>query len=46
MTTDRPYRRALSTTLAREVLREESGRQFDPRVVATFLAVLDDQPWP
>lgn len=45
MTTDRPYRRALAADDAREVLRTERGAQFDPRVVDTFLAVLDEQPW-
>jgi hypothetical protein len=45
MTTDRPYRRALDTSQARSVLREESGKQFDPRVVDTFLAILESRPW-
>ena len=45
MTTDRSYRRALATTRAREVLVEERGSQFDPRVVDTFLALLDERPW-
>jgi HD-GYP domain-containing protein (c-di-GMP phosphodiesterase class II) len=45
MVTDRPYRRALADEPAREVLRAERGRQFDPRVVNTFLAILDEAPW-
>jgi HD-GYP domain-containing protein (c-di-GMP phosphodiesterase class II) len=45
MTTDRPYRRALADEPAREVLRADRGRQFDPRVVNTFLAILDEAPW-
>jgi hypothetical protein len=45
MTTDRPYRRALPGAQARDVLRSEAGHQFDPRVVAIFLAVLDERPW-
>jgi HD-GYP domain-containing protein (c-di-GMP phosphodiesterase class II) len=45
LTTDRPYRRALGDEEAREVLRAERGRQFDPRVVNTFLAILDEAPW-
>jgi HD-GYP domain-containing protein (c-di-GMP phosphodiesterase class II) len=45
MTTDRPYRRALADGQAREVLRAERRRQFDPRVVDTFLAILDEAPW-
>jgi putative nucleotidyltransferase with HDIG domain len=45
MTTDRPYRRALVIEEAIAVLRDESGKQFDPTVVATFLAVLSERPW-
>lgn len=39
MTHDRPYRRARAVPEALDVLREEAGRQFDPRVVETALAV-------
>ncbi|HEX9800873.1 MAG TPA: HD-GYP domain-containing protein [Thermoanaerobaculia bacterium] len=45
MTTDRPYRCALSDEQARDVLRAERGEQFDPRVVDLFLAILDEAPW-
>ena len=45
MTTDRPYRRALQKSAAREALLAERGRQFDPRVVDTFLHALEQQPW-
>jgi HD-GYP domain-containing protein (c-di-GMP phosphodiesterase class II) len=45
MTSDRPYRKRLGHEEARAVLRHERGRQFDPRVVDVFLAVLDEQPW-
>jgi putative nucleotidyltransferase with HDIG domain len=45
MTTDRPYRQALLVEEAVLVLREESGKQFDPTVVETFLAVLAERPW-
>jgi HD-GYP domain-containing protein (c-di-GMP phosphodiesterase class II) len=41
MVSDRPYRPGLTPTAAAEELRRESGRQFDPRVVAAFLGVLD-----
>ncbi len=41
MTTDRPYRRALSRDEARRRLREAAGTQFDPRVVDACLRVLD-----
>ncbi|HEV8629799.1 MAG TPA: HD-GYP domain-containing protein, partial [Thermoanaerobaculia bacterium] len=45
MTTDRPYRPALSPEQARDVLRAERGAQFDPLVVDVFLALLDELPW-
>jgi diguanylate cyclase (GGDEF)-like protein/putative nucleotidyltransferase with HDIG domain len=41
MTTDRPYRRALTAAQARAELRLGAGTQFDPRVVAAFERVLD-----
>ena len=41
MTTDRPYRRALSPEAAVAELRSCAGTQFDPRVVDALLAVLD-----
>jgi putative nucleotidyltransferase with HDIG domain len=37
MTTDRSYRRALSTDRAAEILRDGRGRQWDPLVVDAFL---------
>lgn len=40
MTSDRPYRRALPPASAAAELRKEAGRQFDPRVVATFLGAV------
>jgi diguanylate cyclase (GGDEF)-like protein len=42
MTTDRPYRRALSAEEARRRLEEAAGSQFDPAVVAALLRVLDE----
>jgi HD-GYP domain-containing protein (c-di-GMP phosphodiesterase class II) len=33
MTSNRPYRRGLSTERAVEELRESSGKQFDPELV-------------
>ncbi|CAN5658241.1 hypothetical protein BH20ACT21_BH20ACT21_22330 [soil metagenome] len=36
MSSDRPYRKGLSHERAMETLMEQSGRQFDPRVVAAF----------
>jgi len=36
---DRPYRAGLSKERAREILREVSGSQLDPKVVQVFLAI-------
>jgi diguanylate cyclase (GGDEF)-like protein len=41
MTSDRPYRTAMSHTDARAELIAGAGTQFDPRIVDAFLAVLD-----
>jgi putative nucleotidyltransferase with HDIG domain len=38
MISDRPYRRALPISAAREEIKRYSGRQFDPRVVEVFLS--------
>jgi diguanylate cyclase (GGDEF)-like protein/putative nucleotidyltransferase with HDIG domain len=43
MTSDRPYRKALPIAEAREELQRCSGNQYDPRVVAAFLHVLEAQ---
>ena len=32
MTTDRPYREALTAASVREELRTQAGRQFDPKI--------------
>jgi len=45
MTTDRPYRAALTPQRARAVLFAERGAQFDPAVVDCFLRLLDELPW-
>jgi HD-GYP domain-containing protein (c-di-GMP phosphodiesterase class II) len=42
MTTDRPYRSALSVDEARRRLSESAGTQFDPDVVRACLRVLDE----
>jgi cyclic di-GMP phosphodiesterase len=44
MTSDRPYRRALSFAIAREEVEREAGRQFDPQVVKVFLSI-PEQTW-
>jgi putative nucleotidyltransferase with HDIG domain len=40
MTTDRPYRNALSAGEAVKELKQFSGIQFDPRIVEIFISVL------
>jgi putative nucleotidyltransferase with HDIG domain len=35
---DRPYRSALSVEEAREIIQQESGTHFDPRIVEVFLS--------
>jgi putative nucleotidyltransferase with HDIG domain len=44
MTSDRPYRKALPFSAAREEISRESGRQFDPDVVRVFLA-FPEETW-
>jgi len=39
MTSDRPYRKALPFDVAREEIARESGHQFDPAVVHSFLSL-------
>jgi HD-GYP domain-containing protein (c-di-GMP phosphodiesterase class II) len=46
MTSDRPYRRALSRDAARDELRHGAGTQFDPEVVDALTAVLDGETRP
>jgi putative nucleotidyltransferase with HDIG domain len=42
MMSDRPYRRGMPYSVARAEIERESGRQFDPRVVATFLSTPEE----
>jgi response regulator RpfG family c-di-GMP phosphodiesterase len=42
MTSDRPYRKALSSQDAREEIVRCSGSQFDPDVVQAFLSISED----
>lgn len=41
MVSDRPYRRALSLNKAKEELLNNSGSQFDPKIVDVFVKILD-----
>lgn len=43
MTSDRPYRKALSVADTVDEIKRCSGRSFDPRVVEVFLEVLEEQ---
>jgi HD-GYP domain-containing protein (c-di-GMP phosphodiesterase class II) len=43
MTSDRPYRKALSNEQAVEELKKNAGSQFDPTLVDLFLEILDDE---
>ena len=44
MISDRPYRRALPMSHAREEIRRCSGSQFDPQVVDVFMSI-PEQHW-
>jgi HD-GYP domain-containing protein (c-di-GMP phosphodiesterase class II) len=41
LTTDRPYRKGMAPESAIDYLREASGTQLDPRVVATFILLFE-----
>lgn len=41
MITDRPYRKALSLSKAKEELKQGAGSQLDPQIVNAFLNMLD-----
>ncbi len=40
LTSDRPYRQALNHEYAIEMIRQGSGRQYDPEIVQAFLEVM------
>ena len=42
MTTDRPYRKALSRERVIRIFKEKSGKQFDGKVVGALFAITDD----
>jgi len=44
MTSDRPYRRALTAERAAEILRDGGGRQWDPTLVDAFLRSIGQTP--
>jgi HD-GYP domain-containing protein (c-di-GMP phosphodiesterase class II) len=44
LVSDRPYKRAWTYAEARDELRAQSGRHFDPRLVELFLSLATDAP--
>ncbi|MEJ2181992.1 MAG: DUF4388 domain-containing protein [Nitrospirota bacterium] len=44
MTTDRPYRKALSSEEAVGEITKSTGKEFDPEVVEVFMQVLKEEP--
>jgi HD-GYP domain-containing protein (c-di-GMP phosphodiesterase class II) len=46
MTSDRPYRKALSHEIAIQEIRDHSGTQFDPEVATSFIELLNDGQLP
>ena len=43
LTHDRPYRRAMSFSKAREEIIAWSGQQFDPEVLKVFLSIPEEE---
>ncbi len=43
MTSDRPYRKRMESGKAVEILKQNSGTQFDPRVVEAMIHILSEQ---
>lgn len=43
MTSDRPYRKGMPEERAIEILREESGKQFDGQIVEALIAALEER---
>lgn len=42
ITSDRPYRKKMKVEKAIEVIKSESGRQFDPKLVQAFLKIISE----
>jgi len=42
ITSDRPYRNAMSIDKAKETIRMESGTHLDPELVEIFLGIIDE----
>ena len=46
MTSDRPYRKALSLDVAMKELTDHAGAQFDPAIVPVFVELLAQGAFP
>jgi HD-GYP domain-containing protein (c-di-GMP phosphodiesterase class II) len=46
VTIDRPYRKAWTKQKALKYIREQSGKHFDPVIVAAFLEIFDKKESP
>ncbi len=44
LTSDRPYRKGMDLERVTAVIKSESGRRLDPKVVEAFLALLKEKP--
>ena len=44
MTTDRPYRKAMTSAVAFDEIRRCAGSQFDPEIAKLFVA-MDTDKW-
>ena len=42
LVTDRPYKKAFTHDKAMEIIKNDSGTHFDPKIVEAFMAVADD----
>lgn len=43
LTSDRPYRKAWTSKKTLEYIREQSGIQFDPKIVETFMSLIKNE---
>ncbi len=43
LTSDRPYRKAYSKVKAMKIIRDSSAKQFDPKITAAFLKILEEE---
>jgi response regulator RpfG family c-di-GMP phosphodiesterase len=42
LTSSRPYKPAYGTDTARDIIKDESGKHFDPAIITAFLACYED----